>query len=95
MTAAHCILENLVVIRLGAYDITSNNEGGSVDFGIEWKKTHESYDPQFITNDIAMIKLSGMTNITNLIRPICIPLVADLMNRDWTGTLGWVAGKML
>lgn len=65
---------------------------GSVDFNIEWKKIHESYDPQYITNDIAMLKLAGITNITNLIRPICIPLAADVTNRDWTGTLGWVAG---
>lgn len=65
---------------------------GSADFNIEWKKTHESYDPQYITNDIAMIKLAGITNITNFIRPICVPLTSDLTNKDWTGTLAWVAG---
>jgi serine protease 56 len=91
ITAAHCILDNLVIVRLGAYDITSTTEG-SIDFTIESKVTHENYDPKYIINDIAMIKMISLVNITNNIRPICIPLTADIASRDWTGYLPWVAG---
>lgn len=91
LSAAHCILDNLVVIRLGAHDITSASEG-AVDYNIETKTSHESYDPKFIINDISIIKLVGIVNITNFIRPICIPLSDAQVNRDYTGTLPWVAG---
>jgi serine protease 56 len=91
VTAAHCILDNLVLVRLGAYDITSTTEG-SIDINIESKVTHENYDPKFILNDIAIIRLVSLVNFTQYIRPICIPLNSDIGNRDWTGAMGWVAG---
>lgn len=80
-----------MIIRLGAYDITSSTEG-SIDFNIESKITHESYDPKFIINDVSIIKMTAFVNISTAIRPICIPLAADLANRDWTGYLPYVAG---
>lgn len=91
LSAAHCILDNLVTIRLGAHDITSTTEG-SVDYNIESKSSHESYDQKYIINDISIIKLVGIVNITNFIRPICIPYGDSQVNRDYTGTIPWVAG---
>lgn len=83
VSAAHCILDSLTLVRLGAYDITSTNEigNGALDIYIDYKVTHELYDPKFITNDISMLRLEKVVNITNLIRPICIPLIDTLINR--------------
>jgi serine protease 56 len=91
LTAAHCNLDNLIVVRLGAHDMSSSSEG-AIDFNIETKVSHENYDPKFIINDISMIKLVGVVNITNFIRPICIPFSGELASRDYTGSLPWVAG---
>lgn len=93
MSAAHCVLDSLTLVRLGAYDITSNTEG-AIDINIDMKVTHESYDPKFITNDISMLRLQRIVNITNLIRPICIPLTDALINRDYTGALPYVVIKL-
>lgn len=78
-------------MRLGAYDITSSTEG-SVDVNVEWKVIHESYDSKFITNDISLLRLNQVVNLTNLIKPICIPMTDTLMNRDYTGSSPYVAG---
>lgn len=79
-------------MRLGAYDITSNTEG-AIDVKIEAKSVHESYDPKFITNDISMIRLDRIVNITSLIRPICIPLTDTLINRDYAGSSPFVVNN--
>lgn len=93
VSAAHCVLDSLTLVRLGAYDITNNNEG-AIDINIDMKVTHESYDPKFITNDISMLRLQRIVNITNLVRPICIPLSDALINRDYTGTTPFVVIKL-
>lgn len=89
VSAAHCVVDGLAFVRLGAYDITSNTEG-AVDVLIETKFIHESYDPKFITNDISMLKLNRNVNYTNLIKPICLPLTDALINRDYTGSTPFV-----
>lgn len=91
VSAAHCIIDTLTLVRLGAYDITSNTEG-ALDVNIESKSVHESYDPKFITNDISMIRLDRIVNITTLIRPICIPQTDALISRDYAGSQPFVAG---
>lgn len=94
VSAAHCILDSLVLVRLGAYDITSTTEG-SIDVNVEFKVVHESYDPKFITNDISMLRLDKIVNITNAIRPICIPLTDTLVNRDYTGSTPYVVSILV
>lgn len=91
VSAAHCVIDGLALVRLGAYDITSTTEG-SIDVNIESRVVHESYDPKFIANDISMLKLDRIVNITNSIRPICIPMTDALINRDYTGMTPFVAG---
>lgn len=92
VSAAHCIIDGLSFVRLGAYDITSNTEG-AIDVPIEWKSVHEGYDPKFISNDISMLRLNRIVNYTNLIKPICLPLTEALINRDYTGTTPYVVSK--
>lgn len=91
LTAAHCNLANLVIARLGAHDMSSQKDG-SIDIKISSKKSHESFDEKFIINDIALITLSDVVNITNFIRPICIPFTESLIDRDYMGSMPWVAG---
>lgn len=94
VSAAHCIISSLTLVRLGAYDITSTTEAGAIDVNIESKTVHELYDPKYITNDISMIKMDRSVNITSLIRPICIPLTNALISKDYTGSLPWVVNKL-
>ena len=89
VSAAHCVIDGLSFVRLGAYEITSSTEG-SIDVTIETKSIHESYDPKFISNDISMLKLNRVVNFTNLIKPICLPLTEALINRDYTGSTPFV-----
>lgn len=91
ISAAHCIIDGLTLVRLGAYNITATNEG-SIDVNIDVKIVHESYDPKFITNDISLLRLASIVNITTLVRPVCLPITDALINRDYTGTNPWVAG---
>lgn len=89
VSAAHCVIDTLAFVRLGAYDITSNTEG-AIDINIEWKSVHESYDSKYISNDISMLRLNRIVNYTNLIKPICLPMTDALINRDYTGTSPFV-----
>lgn len=76
-----------------AWNITASNAvDGSIDINIDYKVIHESYDPKFITNDISMLRLASIVNITTTIRPVCLPISDALVNRDYTGTSPWVAG---
>lgn len=92
ISAAHCVIAGLSLVRLGAYDITATNEPGAMDVNIDKATVHELYDATRITNDISMLKLQSIVNITNLIRPICLPLTDAMISRDYTGTTPWVAG---
>lgn len=93
ISAAHCIIDGLTLVRLGAWNITAPNAvDGSIDINIEYKVIHESYDPKFITNDISMLRLASIVNITTTIRPVCLPITDSLTARDYTGTSPWVAG---
>ncbi|CRK92496.1 CLUMA_CG006050, isoform A, partial [Clunio marinus] len=91
LSAAHCILDNLIKVRLGAHDINSTTEG-SIDVGIEKTFVHKDYDSKFIMNDISMLRLDRIIKITNSIKPICIPLTDSLITRNYTGSRAWVAG---
>lgn len=94
VSAAHCMIDGLALVRLGAHNISSNNEG-SIDINVEWRSSHENYDPKYIANDIAMLRLASIVPITNLIRPICIPMTDALVNRDYTGQLPYVVSSSL
>jgi Trypsin len=88
------MIDGLTLVRLGSYNISSSNEG-AIDVNVEWRSTHENYDPKYIANDIAMLRLASVVPITNLIRPICIPMTEALINRDYTGQLPYVVSCWL
>lgn len=93
ITAGHCVIDSLVIARLGEYDITSDNDGASpIDANIILKVLHESFDPKYIANDIGLLKLDRILTMTISIRPICLPLADDLRNKDYTYAQPWVIG---
>ncbi|CAO1378673.1 unnamed protein product [Diamesa hyperborea] len=93
LTAAHCIKDNLVLARLGEYDISSDNDGANpVDYNVELRIIHESFDAKTISNDIGLLKLSQIVTVTDFIRPICMPLADAIRYKDLTYYQPFVAG---
>ncbi|KAG8283317.1 serine-type endopeptidase activity protein [Homalodisca vitripennis] len=81
VTAAHCgyppILDgyNVYEVRLGDLDMNDTIYDGAypLDFGVESFTMHEHYDNNKKVNDVAIIKIKGKVQFTDLIRPICLP----------------------
>lgn len=86
MSAGHCIISQLVLVRLGAFDISLPADGVNViDSFITNQYMHELYDSKSISNDISILKLDRTIAITNYVRPACIPLSDTLRYKDFTG----------
>ncbi|CAG9792471.1 unnamed protein product [Diatraea saccharalis] len=104
LTAAHCMNFNKPVsIRLGEYDVTHDGqdclEGSdctdpAVSIPIKEILIHPEYDNVLKRNDIALIRLDGMANYTDFIRPICLPTldVSQLSPNVSLYVAGW--GRM-
>lgn len=60
ITSAHCINPMLTLVRLGAHDLSKPTETGAMDFRIQRTVVHEHFDLNSISNDIALIQLSGV-----------------------------------
>lgn len=94
MSAGHCIISQLVLVRLGAFDINSPPDNVNViDAYIVARHVHEDYDSKSISNDISILKLDRTLTITNRVRPACIPLSDEMRSKDFTGALGWVVSN--
>ncbi|XP_070134850.1 serine protease easter-like isoform X2 [Drosophila bipectinata] len=84
LTAAHCISETLVSVRLGEHDhkFLGNSkifpEGTPLDVPVEKVFTHPQFDERNYRNDIALIRLKEPVQYTEWIRPTCLPRFADL-----------------
>lgn len=88
MSAGHCIISQLLLVRLGAFDISLPADNVNViDAYIIAQYMHELYDSKSISNDISILKLDRTVAITNAIRPACIPLSDDMRYKDFTGKL--------
>ncbi|CAG9792469.1 unnamed protein product [Diatraea saccharalis] len=83
LTAAHCMRSNKPVsVRLGEYDITHDGRDcltsstdctdPAVSIPIKEILIHPEYDHPLKRNDIALIRLDGVANYTDFIRPICL-----------------------
>uniref|UniRef100_A0A8D8E534 Venom serine protease Bi-VSP n=1 Tax=Culex pipiens TaxID=7175 RepID=A0A8D8E534_CULPI len=93
VTAAHCIQNLLYFVRLGEYDIASTNDGANpVDIYVEKTIIHEQYNEKTIQNDIAMIWLQQTAPLSDMIKPICLPVEEAIRSRDLTYYSPFVAG---
>ena len=83
VTAAHCIYERLIFVRLGEWETLRDPDcDGSVclekvqDIGIEHKIRHESYriTHNNVLNDVALIKLSSPAVLNHAVQIVCLPV---------------------
>lgn len=65
--------KNDIVVRLGEYDFTINNETSYIDYRVSDIRLHPDYDHATHANDIALIRLNRPTIYNSFIRPICMP----------------------
>ncbi|XP_032309760.1 proclotting enzyme isoform X2 [Drosophila ananassae] len=93
ITSAHCINPMLTLVRLGAHDLSKPTEAGAMDFRIQRTVVHEHFDLNSISNDIALIQLSGVNApLPASIAPICLPEAAKFLQQDFVGMNPFVAG---
>lgn len=86
MSAGHCIIPQLLLVRLGAFDISLPSDNVNViDAYITSQYLHEQYDPKSISYDISILKLDRTLTVNNYVRPACIALSDALRYKDWTG----------
>jgi len=83
MTAAHCTKGNyrLDVVRLGAHNLSLDNEPGAEDFLVKKVVSHPQYSKVPIPiNDIALLVLdtpNGEISLSSKVYPVCLPSPGD------------------
>ncbi|XP_058448816.1 uncharacterized protein LOC131428788 [Malaya genurostris] len=93
LSAAHCIQNLLYFVRLGEYDITSDNDGANpVDIYVDRTFIHEQYNEKTIQNDVALIRLQRNVPLSDSIKPICLPVEEAIRSFDLTYYSPFVAG---
>jgi secreted trypsin-like serine protease len=86
MSAGHCIIPQLTLARLGAYDISLQPDNvNTIDAFVIAQYVHELYDAKSIANDISILKLDRILAVTNTIRPACLPISDSLRFKDFVG----------
>ncbi|XP_065073861.1 serine protease 7-like [Ochlerotatus camptorhynchus] len=104
LSAAHCFIlidpdVHDIVVRLGEWDIESDVDcigiicaDKPMDFYIELYQLHESFDPAWNLNDVALMKLPRPVGFTEFISPVCLPLSEDLQEKPKIGRIFTVIG---
>nr|XP_046252790.1 chymotrypsin-C-like [Scatophagus argus] len=73
LTAAHCISSGMEYrVALGKHDLIQNEES-AVFKGTGTIIVHENWNPFFIRNDIALIKLESPVTFSDTIQAACVP----------------------
>ncbi|XP_017016827.2 serine protease grass-like [Drosophila kikkawai] len=104
LTAAHCINDDMISVRLGEHRISSDKDcrafGSQVlcmpspqDIGIEKTIVHANFNKEKIIYDIALIRLERPAEITRNVKTICLPLYEDvqgsILGRSVQLVTGW------
>uniref|UniRef100_A0A182SUU6 Peptidase S1 domain-containing protein n=1 Tax=Anopheles maculatus TaxID=74869 RepID=A0A182SUU6_9DIPT len=92
LTAAHCILPSLSVVRLGEHDMDNQTESVHVDVPVYKYVSHPSYDTFDGHSDLAILYLSEMVKFNAQIKPICLPTNDPVRSADFTGYNPFIAG---
>ncbi|KAF8788001.1 Proclotting enzyme like protein [Argiope bruennichi] len=82
ITAAHCLVKRNAItpldpkqlmVRLGALNLSTVNEPGTIDVGVNVVRIHERYDIRTHRDDIAVLQLSQRAPFSSSIIPVCLP----------------------
>ncbi|XP_042686991.1 mast cell protease 1A-like [Centrocercus urophasianus] len=90
MTAAHCLSGNITVV-LGAHEIFQPEQSQQVR-GVLRYHPHPTYDPDTVTNDIMLLKLTAKAKLNKYVRTIALPKTSSYLP---TGTSCTIAGRGL
>lgn len=92
----------LTSVRLGEWDLENENDCDEEDIcsdpvrdiPIAESISHENYVPrsQGQLNDIALLRLARSVTYSDWIKPICLPVSAQLKSKNFNGALLTVAG---
>ncbi|KAH8363718.1 hypothetical protein KR200_008355, partial [Drosophila serrata] len=75
LTAAHCVFDKLnIIVRLGEYDIRSEDRTGKEDIYVREAHIYKEYEQKTNVNDIALLRLARSVSYNGHIQPICIQL---------------------
>ncbi|CAG9797695.1 unnamed protein product [Chironomus riparius] len=92
LTAAHCIRNDLFVVRLGEHDLSDDTEAQHVDIPVKQKIVHPSYDKKDGNSDVAILVLENDIPFSTQITPVCIPLNDAERTRNFVGYTPFAAG---
>ncbi|XP_048873187.1 elastase 2 like [Brienomyrus brachyistius] len=83
LTAAHCINNrNTYRVALGKQNLKELEEPGSVNIAAGKIVVNEKWNPLFIRNDIALVKLETPVTFTDDIKPACLPEAGDILPNE-------------
>ncbi|CAO2589849.1 Ctrc [Lemmus lemmus] len=84
LTAAHCISDTLTYrVGLGKYNLTVEDEEGSVYAEVDTIYVHEGWNSFLVRNDIAIIKLANPVELSDTIKVACIPEEGAVLPQDY------------
>ncbi|XP_037713754.1 serine protease grass-like [Drosophila subpulchrella] len=88
LTAAHCVSNGNMTVRLGEYDTRNPRRGieVNVDRKMFLQKYKESYDEQY---DIGLLRMAKVVPFSVHIRPICLPFNVEIPNISRFKVSGW------
>jgi len=95
MTAGHCFYgENVTSkfqVKLGVFNKSKNDEPGELVLNITEIHVNPKYDPNKITFDITLLKLSESVKYTDHISPVCLPAQDEDLPADGSDVFvtGW------
>uniref|UniRef100_A0A8D3BMX1 pancreatic elastase II n=1 Tax=Scophthalmus maximus TaxID=52904 RepID=A0A8D3BMX1_SCOMX len=90
LTAAHCISSGKEYrVAMGKHNLIET-EGGAVFMGTANIIVHEKWNPFFIRNDIALIKLENAVPFSDTIMAACLPAAGSILpNNEPCYVTGW------
>ncbi|KAH8302724.1 hypothetical protein KR044_010131, partial [Drosophila immigrans] len=71
LTAAHCILDDLIFVRLGEHDLSTDTETQHIDVNV--KVPYPNFHRRNGRGDLGIVYLERNVEFTDYIVPICLP----------------------
>lgn len=68
LTAAHCLIVNVDIVRLGQFDLEETHSPHLQDFDVEKVLLHPSYNSSLLNHDLALIKLNKPVQFTRAVQ---------------------------